>query len=114
MVPAIEVDAEISLDSIGTEMLHEIRALSPFGEGNPEPFFYAGPLEVLESRILGERHLKLRVRQGKRSYEAIGFGMADKHPLVGKPINMVFTPELHRWQGYENIQLRIADIARRE
>jgi single-stranded-DNA-specific exonuclease len=114
MVPAIEVDGEISLDSIGTEMLHEIRALSPFGEGNPEPFFYAGPLEVLESRIVGERHLKLRVRQGKRSYEAIGFGMADKHPLEGKPINMVFTPELHRWQGYENIQLRIADIERRE
>jgi single-stranded-DNA-specific exonuclease len=114
MVPAIEVDAEISIDDIGPEMLHEIRALSPFGEGNTEPFFYAGPLEVLESRIVGERHLKLRVRQGKRGYEAIGFGMADRHSLEGKIINMVFTPEQNRWQGYEKIQLRIADIARRE
>jgi single-stranded-DNA-specific exonuclease len=111
MVPAIEVDAEISIDNIGPEMLHEIRALSPFGEGNPEPFFYAGPLEVLESRVVGERHLKLRVRQGKMVYEAIGFGMADKHPLAGGNVNMVFTPELNRWQGYEKIQLRIADIA---
>jgi single-stranded-DNA-specific exonuclease len=114
MIPAIEVDAKISIDNIRPEMLHEIKALSPFGERNPEPFFYAGPLKVLESRIVGERHLKLRVRQGKRSYEAIGFGMADKHPLEGKTINMVFTPELNRWQGYENIQLRVADIARLE
>jgi single-stranded-DNA-specific exonuclease len=114
MVPAIEVDAKISIDNIRPEMLHEIRALSPFGEGNPEPFFYAGPLEVLESRIVGERHLKLMVRQGKRGYEAIGFGMADKHPLEGKTIDMVFTPEQNCWQGYEKIQLRVADIARSE
>jgi single-stranded-DNA-specific exonuclease len=114
MVPAIEVDAKISIDNIRPEMLHEIRALSPFGEGNPEPFFYAGPLEVLESRIVGERHLKLMVRQGKRGYEAIGFGMANKHPLEGKTIDMVFTPEQNCWQGYEKIQLRVADIARSE
>ena len=114
LVPAIEVDAEIPLDNISPEMIHEIRALSPFGEGNPEPIFFAGLLQVLESRVVGERHLKLRVRQGKSSYEAIGFGMADKHPLERKTVNMVFTPEIDRWQGFEKIQLRIADIERNE
>ncbi len=113
MVPAMEVDAKISIDDIGPEMLHEIEALSPFGEGNPEPSFYAGPLEVLESRIVGERHLKLRVRQEKKVYEAIGFGMADRYPLGGTTVNMVFTPEMNHWQGYEKIQLRVADIASR-
>jgi single-stranded-DNA-specific exonuclease len=111
MVPAITIDAKISLDDIGPEMLHEIDALSPFGEGNPEPSFYAGPCEVLESRIVGERHLKLRVRQEKKIYEAIGFGMSDRHPLEGTAIRMVFTPELNHWQGYEKIQLRVADFA---
>jgi len=111
MVPVLEVDGEIPIDNITPEIVHQIGELSPFGEANPEPFFYAGPCAVLESRIVGERHLKLRVRQRKRIYEAIGFGMAEKHPLEGTTINMIFTPELNHWQGYEKIQLRIADIA---
>jgi len=112
MVPSIEVDAEIFLDDIGPEMLHEIEALSPFGEGNPEPAFCAGPCEVLESRIVGGSHLKLTVRQGKKACDAIGFGMADRHPLEGKAVHMVFTPEWNCWQGYKKIQLRIVDIGK--
>lgn len=112
MVPSIEVDAEISIDDIGPEMLHEIEELSPFGEGNPEPVFCAGPCEVLESRIVGGRHLKLSVRQGRKALDAIGFEMADRHPLEGKTVHLVFTPEWNCWQGTKKIQLRIADIAK--
>ena len=110
MVPAIEVDAEISLNDITPEMISQIKALSPFGEGNPEPLFCARSLEVLGSRIVGERHLKLRVRQKELSFDAIGFGLAEKYPLDGKIINMVFSPEFNRWEGYDRIQLRIIDL----
>ena len=109
MAPAIDVDAEISLQDITLEMVGQIRALSPFGEGNPEPLFLARSLEVLGSRVVGERHLKLRVRQGGKTFEGIGFGLSDRHPLTGKALDVVFTPELNLWQGYETIQLRIAD-----
>jgi len=112
MVPSIEVDAQIFLDDVGPEMLHEIEALSPFGEGNPEPVFCAGPCEVLETRIVGGSHLKLSVRQGRKTCDAIGFKMADRHPLEGEAVHMVFTPEWNCWQGYRKIQLRIADIAK--
>ena len=40
----------------------------------------------------------------------IGFGLADEHPLEGKTVDMVFTPELNRWQGHERIQLRVVDL----
>ncbi|MBW2117420.1 MAG: single-stranded-DNA-specific exonuclease RecJ [Deltaproteobacteria bacterium] len=110
MVPAIHMEAEVSLDHITFDMVRQVRALGPFGEGNPEPVFLARPLEVAGSRVVGERHLKLRVSQGGTTLEAIGFGLADKHPLEGKTISMVFTPELNYWQGYERIQLRIIDL----
>jgi len=110
LVPAIEVDAEITLNDISHKMIREIKALSPFGEGNPEPLFCARSLEVLGSRIVGDRHLKLRVSQEGKSFEAIGFGLAGKYPLDGKTINMAFSPELNRWKGYERIQLRIIDL----
>ena len=47
-----------------------------------------------------------------RSFDAIGFGLADEHPLEGKTIDMVFTPEMNRWQGYDSIQLRVIDLKR--
>jgi len=110
LVPTVDVDAEIALDEIVPKTVHQIMALSPFGEGNPEPVFCARSLEVLDSWIVGERHLKLRVRQGKKILEAIGFGMSYMHPLEGAAIDMIFTPELNRWQGYERTQLRINDL----
>ena len=110
LVPTIEVDAEIKLNDITRKMIHEIKALAPFGEGNSEPIFCARSLKVSDSQIVGDRHLKLRVRKEGKSFEAIGFGLAGKYPLNGKIINMVFSPELNRWKGYERIQLRIIDL----
>ncbi|MDY6970963.1 MAG: single-stranded-DNA-specific exonuclease RecJ [Thermodesulfobacteriota bacterium] len=111
MIPTIDVDVEISLKDVTPAMVNQIKALSPFGEGNPEPLFLARSLEVLGSWVVGERHLKMKVRQGRgKVFEAIGFGLSDRLPLGGKALNMVFTPELNPWQGYETIQLRIADF----
>ncbi len=114
LVPVIDIDAELPFQDITPETVHQLRSLSPFGEGNPEPVFLARSVEALESRVVGERHLKFRVRQAGegRPFDAIGFGLADEHPLAGKTIDMVFTPELNRWQGVESIQLRVVDLKR--
>jgi single-stranded-DNA-specific exonuclease len=112
LIPSIDVDGEISFQDICPEMVRQIKALSPFGQGNPEPLFYADSVEVLGAWVVGERHLKLRVRQGAKTFEAIGFGLSHWHAIEGKAIDMVFTPERNYWQGYERIQLRILDLER--
>ena len=60
---------------------------------------------------MGEHHLKLALGSGEKSFDAIGFGLAAKHPLRAHTIDLVYTPELNRWQGRERIQLRISDLA---
>jgi single-stranded-DNA-specific exonuclease len=110
LIPKIEIDAEVPLSDITLQTLKQMEALSPHGSGNPEPVFCSHALEVLDSRVVGERHLKLKVRQEGSVLEAIGFGLSDRHPLQGETINMVFTPEINAWQGYERIQLRIVDL----
>ena len=106
----IEMDTELKLSKLSFETIKQIQSLSPFGKGNTEPIFYADSVDVVWSGIVGEKHLKLRVRQGAKVVEAIGFGVAEQHPLDGKAIKMAFTPELNQWQGYEKIQLRIEDL----
>ena len=110
LVPSIEVDAEITLDHLTSGVIRDINALGPFGEKNPEPVLFSRSLKVLASRVVGGRHLKLTVRQDEKTFEAIGFGQGGRHPLSGKTLHMIFTPELSSWQGSERIQLRIADL----
>ena len=110
LIPVIEIDGEVTLQEMTMETLQQIESLAPFGPGNPEPVFYSPFLEVLDSRVVGERHLKLKVGRRGNVHEAIGFGLGDLHPLGGEPIRMVFTPEINEWQGYKRIQLRIVDL----
>jgi len=110
LVQTIDVDVEVLLQDITFEMIRQITVLSPFGEGNQAPAFLARSMDVIVSRIVGDKHLKLTVRQGEDTVEAIGFGLADRHPLHGKRIDMVFIPEINKWQGHESIQLRIIDL----
>jgi single-stranded-DNA-specific exonuclease len=111
LAPMLRVDAEVPLDSISPEMVVQTGSLAPFGSKNPEPLLLSRDIRVLESRIVGEHHLKLGVGGREKSFDAIGFGLADKHPLKAHTIDMVYTPELNRWQGREKIQLRISDLA---
>ena len=112
LVPAITVDAELPFRDITLDVIHEIGALAPFGEGNPEPVFAVRSVKVLASRIVGDRHLKLRVGQGEHNFDAIGFGLGSRHPLKGASLHMLFTPEINRWQGSERVQLKIIDLSR--
>ncbi len=109
-VPSITIDADLALEEINHETLKQIGTLAPFGEGNPEPCFLGRSLEVMDARIVGERHLKLVVRQGTSTFDAIGFRLAGRLPPLGSIISVVFTPEINRWQGNQRIQLRIIDL----
>jgi single-stranded-DNA-specific exonuclease len=109
-VPTLHVDARISLGEIDPGMLRQIEALAPFGEGNPEPQFLVRSLRVLKAGIVGANHLKLRVTDGGRTLEAIGFGMGNRYPLGSETIDMILSPQVHSYQGNQGIQLRIVDM----
>ncbi len=110
LVRAVEIDGEASLEEMTIETLGLLKALEPFGPGNPEPLLLARSVQVIESRVVGDKHLKLKVRQNGAAVEAIGFGLSEHHSLLGKRVNLVFTPEIDRWQGLEKVQLRLVDL----
>ena len=111
-VPALSIDARLDVESLSLETMEDIAALEPYGQGNQRPLFFAEALEVVSSRIVGERHLKLAVRSpGKRRiFDAIGFRKADRQPESGSSIDIVFTPEIGVWDGYERLQLVLRDL----
>jgi single-stranded-DNA-specific exonuclease len=111
-VPELRIDARLEPDSISPETLEDIEKLEPFGQGNPRPLFLAERLEVLSSRVVAEHHLKLGVRRrgGRKIFDAIAFRRADARPEPGAIIDLVFTPELSHWEGFERLQLMVRDL----
>jgi single-stranded-DNA-specific exonuclease len=113
-VPTLHVDAEVQLSEVTAKLIKEIGAFHPFGAGNPEPTFAVKGLEVMESRTVGEKHLKMTVRQGRSMpFDSIGFGMKsllERGIPARTPVDLAFLPELNRWNGYDRIQLRIRDL----
>ncbi len=110
MVPRIDVDAKLGLESISPQLIGELEKLPPFGHQNPQPIFWAGPLEVVSSTVVGNDHLKLRIREKGITYDCIAFGKGSLHPLEGKWVDILFHVSTNTWQGIEWIQLVVADL----
>jgi single-stranded-DNA-specific exonuclease len=111
-VPELRVDARLELDTVCPQTLEDIAKLEPYGQGNPRPLFLAEQLEVTSSRIVGERHLKIGVRQrgGRKIFDAIAFGRGEVLPTPGTMIDLVFTPEVSIWDGFERLQMMVRDL----
>lgn len=113
-VPMLHLDSEVRLDELTLKLIQEIGSLHPFGAGNPEPTFAIKALDILEARVVGDKHLKMTVRQGRSlPFDTIGFGMRslEEHGFSLKTrVDVACTPELNHWNGYDRIQLRIRDF----
>ena len=110
MTPKIEVDTKLGLESISLQLLQDIEMLLPFGHKNPQPIFWAGPVKVAFSTVVGNDHLKLKIKEKGISFDCIAFGKAALHPLEGKLVDILFHVEINTWQGTESIQLVIVDL----
>ncbi len=113
-VSTLHVDAEVQLSEVTTKLIQELGAFHPFGAGNPEPTFAVKGLDVMDARTVGEKHLKMTVRQGRSvPFDGIGFGMKsliERGIPARTPVDLAFIPELNHWNGYDRIQLRIRDV----
>lgn len=113
-VRTLSVDGAVTLDELTMELMREMEKLAPFGQGNPEPRLGARDLEVVSSRIVGNNHLKLRLRQRNSvSLGAIAFNRANLFGTQvrdGARLAAVFTPRLNVWNGNISVELEIRDM----
>jgi len=108
LIPRFEIDAEIQPEELNSELVFELKKLEPFGAGNPEPVLMMRGLQVVERRVVGEGHLKLRLSCEGRSFNAIAFRLAQRE--TDGLIDVAFFPEMNEWNGNSSLQLKIKDL----
>ncbi len=111
----IETDGELAPEEMTLATALELRAAGPWGQAFPEPSF-DGEFELLESRVVGDRHLKLRVRPlaSGESLEAIAFGYLDGSvsDLPRGRARLAYRLDVNEYLGVRRLQLVIEHIAR--
>ncbi|QWV95220.1 single-stranded-DNA-specific exonuclease RecJ [Geomonas oryzisoli] len=109
LIPTLSFDLELDSDEITADLVRRLEQMKPFGMGNPEPLFVLKGAEVLESRVLKGGHLKLKVGQGGKSLDAIGFGLAEAGLPQGR-VDLLFSPGINVWNGRSSLQLTVKDL----
>jgi single-stranded-DNA-specific exonuclease len=74
-----------------------------WGQGFPQPVF-ADEFEVESQRLVGERHLRLRLARAGGRYDAIMFRRAEP---VGARVRAAYALGVDEWNGTEALSLRI-------
>jgi single-stranded-DNA-specific exonuclease len=107
-------DGELGEADLDLELAETLRNAGPWGQGFPEPLF-DGCFEVLEQRIVGERHLKLRVRseRGGKPLDAIAFFQAEHADLgPGERVRLAYRLDVNEFRGVRATQLRVEFVER--
>ena len=113
LLPEIVIDSEIKFKDITWPFYNIISQMEPFGPENLRPHFLVrNVFDTGYSRILKEHHLRLVVHQDNLNFTGIGFGMADKLPLLQmkKPVDIAFKIDENDWNGQKTLQLRMIDL----
>lgn len=105
--PRLRIDHELTLSEVNFELLRWHELLQPFGNGNPQPLFYARKVEsVAAPRVLKEKHLLLRLRQRKHHQRAVFFGGAGIE-LPPPPWDVAFRIKAGEYLGEATLDLHI-------
>ncbi len=112
------LDGKIAPSAINLEFYDKVNILSPFGSGNPEPKFIVENLKPVNSKIVGEKHIKsVLIGAEGTSIKTIAFNAADSEVgayLLKKnnnTFNIAGKLSLNEWRGEKNVEFIIDDIS---
>ena len=111
-------DAEIAPSAVNIDFFEKINLLAPFGSGNPEPRFIIKNLKSVNSKIVGEKHIKnILVGSDSTTLKTISFNTVETElgylllKKSSKPFDIAGKLSLNQWRGQRNVEFIIDDIS---
>jgi single-stranded-DNA-specific exonuclease len=112
--PCLRLDHELAFTEIDMDFLRWHEMLQPFGNGNPQPLLFAREVEpVAPPRIVNEKHLILRLRQGNRYRRAVYFDGVT-NPLPRAPWDIAFRIRADDYEGETLVAMQIEAVRQAE
>lgn len=112
--PCLRLDHELTFSELNGDFLQWHEMLQPFGNGNPAPLFFAREVEpVAPPRVVKDKHLSLRLRQGNYQRRAIYFDSAEA-ALPPAPWDIAFRIRADEYEGESVLGMQIQAVRQAE
>lgn len=113
--PVWRFDGRSGLDELSDKAVTDVLACAPFGFGNPTPLFLAKAVRIMETVIVRERHLRVRLGQNGRSLWAKAWNFAGRLEELapGAVVDVAFSLEDDAWsaaRGYPGWSVVLRDV----
>jgi single-stranded-DNA-specific exonuclease len=108
--PCVRLDHELPFTEIDIDFLRWHEMLQPFGNGNRQPLFLARAVEpVAPPRVVNDKHLIFRLRQGSRHRRAVYFDGVTS-PLPPTPWDIAFRIRADEYEGETLVAMHIEAV----
>jgi single-stranded-DNA-specific exonuclease len=106
---ALVTDGALPDTALNLGFARTLRDAGPWGSGFPEPL-WNGDFSIVETRVVGEKHLKMRVRPAASGpvMDAIAFNQAG--PAYRGVVQLAYRLDVNEYQGIESPQLVVEQI----
>ena len=99
----VMTDGELDAEDLTVANARAVAEHGPWGAGFPEPTFH-GEFDVVNERVVGQRHLRMVLRHDDRVTDAIAF---NQDPVAALRVRAVYRLGVNDHADVETLQLRI-------
>ncbi len=108
--PVISIDADLDLGDVDADFMRTLKMFEPFGPHNAKPVFRTSNVYLSDARIVGNSHLKMRLKSNGITFDAIKFRNGDSTVKVGTHLDVVYSVDENHYAGNVYYQLHLKDF----
>ncbi|MBO5873066.1 MAG: single-stranded-DNA-specific exonuclease RecJ [Clostridia bacterium] len=112
-VPEINIECKLNPAGLSVDLAEEIKALEPFGMGNPSPVFAILGVKLQRISPVGSgNHLRLAFSKGETSFQAMLFGTTASAFAydVGDTVDLAVSLDVNFYGGGQNLTVSIKEM----
>jgi single-stranded-DNA-specific exonuclease len=104
-------DGALSSEHMGLDTAQLLKLAMPWGQQFEEPLF-DDVFELIEQRIVGEKHLKMLVRKEQQLFDAIAFNVdVEQWPnMSARRVHLAYRLDVNEFRGQVNVQLMVTAL----
>lgn len=115
LTPTLQLDAEVTLDTLTLPTAEAIQSMGPFGVGNPKPRLATGWVDLAgEPRCVGKghEHLQATFRSNGVQIKAIGFGLGNaiEDLKQHRRCRVAFEPIINEFNNRRTVEMKMLDL----
>ena len=110
---SLDIDCAIAPELLTLAGIESLNVLEPCGNCCPKPVLMMKDLTIDRIGMVGGgRHMRLRLRSGRHSVNAIYFSASPEAVSIqsGDLVDIAFTPQINEFRGERTVQMNVIDI----